>query len=285
MNHTLKIAVCYHRPAYIPQGDCFIPMWCGKAVAEQITKEGSFLSAKEILWLKQHCLGDDEGDNISALNRKYSEVSALYWLWKNYNRIGNPDYLGILQYRRLFLPDSSFFAPAKPDYYNQIYIESFSNEIQQKISLNEQTLQNLLTKYEGIFAANDTGKTLRYYQENHYSQNPKYYHEILNIINHSAPKFAEAATRYDRETWHAWSNCFVMKKEHFFAYCEFLFPILQKIDEFAKDDYDSLNTEQQRIPGYAAETLLGIYWTYLKSQGCKFCNLPLIYARKPFINL
>ena len=47
--------------------------------------------------------GDDTGDNISALNDYYSELSAQYWAWKNYDTLGNPDYIGFMHDRRHFL--------------------------------------------------------------------------------------------------------------------------------------------------------------------------------------
>lgn len=48
-------------------------------------------------------IGDDTGDNISALNDSYNEMTALYWAWKNYDKLGNPDYIGLMHYRRHFV--------------------------------------------------------------------------------------------------------------------------------------------------------------------------------------
>lgn len=41
---------------------------------------------------------DDTGDNISARNHRYSEMTAFYWMWKN----AKADYLGICHYRRVW---------------------------------------------------------------------------------------------------------------------------------------------------------------------------------------
>ncbi|MDR2296169.1 MAG: DUF4422 domain-containing protein, partial [Clostridiales Family XIII bacterium] len=44
-------------------------------------------------------LVDDAGENISAKNRRYSETTATYWVWKNANRAVK----GIFHYRRRLL--------------------------------------------------------------------------------------------------------------------------------------------------------------------------------------
>ncbi|MBO7299442.1 MAG: DUF4422 domain-containing protein [Kiritimatiellae bacterium] len=51
-------------------------------------------------------LRDDIGDNISDKNDKYCELSAQYWVWKNYDKVGVPDYIGFMHYRRHFISDN-----------------------------------------------------------------------------------------------------------------------------------------------------------------------------------
>ncbi|MBO4294991.1 MAG: hypothetical protein J5896_06075 [Alphaproteobacteria bacterium] len=63
----------------------------------------------------------------------------------------------------------------------------------------------------------------------------------------------------------------------------FLFDVLQKLDVFCKDDYAKLSVEQQRILGYAAENIWGIYWRYLKNKGANFKEVPLVFIKKPFV--
>lgn len=53
-------------------------------------------------WLKKTMIGDNTGENISLQNKNYCELSAVYWAWKNQYALKNPDYIGLMHYRRVF---------------------------------------------------------------------------------------------------------------------------------------------------------------------------------------
>lgn len=283
MNEHFKICVCYHRPAFLFDENYIVPMWAGKDVANTISKEGFALSEKQKEWMEKHCAGDNTGDNISNENRKYSEITVLYWVWKNYEKIGNPQYIGFMQYRRHFLLKENGLPGMYPDNRNQIYIEDIPENYAEMIGMTSKNVNNILHDFDGIAAVNDTKQSIRFYNENHFSQDVKYYNKTLEIIDKYQPEISGAAHQYERETYHAWSQCFVIKKEHFFDYCDFLFDVLQKLDAFCKDDYAKLSVEQQRILGYAAENIWGIYWRYLKNKGVHFKEVPLVFIKKPFV--
>jgi len=283
MKDIFKICVCYHRPAFLFDESCFVPMWSGKDATREISKEG-FLSEKQINWMEKHCIGDNTGDNISKDNRKYSEITVLYWVWKNYEKIGNPEYIGFMQYRRHFLlADNPLEATI--DKYNQIYIEKIPADYPKTIGLFKENIEKVLKSYDGIVACNDTKQTIKSYVENLFPQYIKYYNKTLAIIDKDWPEIASAAHQYEKETYHSWSQCFVIKKEYFFDYCNFLFDVLKKLDAFCKNDYQKLSVAQRRILGYAAENMWGIYWRYLTNKGLKFKNVPLVFNKKPFIEM
>ena len=45
---------------------------------------------------------DNVGDNISWMNNFVGPLTCMYWAWKNLNVLGNPEYIGLNHYRRLF---------------------------------------------------------------------------------------------------------------------------------------------------------------------------------------
>ena len=86
----LKILVGYHKPAKLYKSEEFIPIHLGRVLASEALKEGR-MSKADYQWLTDNMMGDDTGDNISHLNKTFAELTGIYWAWKNYDKLGNPD--------------------------------------------------------------------------------------------------------------------------------------------------------------------------------------------------
>ena len=80
---VIKLFVSAHRPAAFPSGGSILPIQVGAENASE---------------LFENTLHDNEGENISALNPMYCELTAQYWAWKN----ADADYYGFCHYRRYF---------------------------------------------------------------------------------------------------------------------------------------------------------------------------------------
>jgi len=96
----LKIVVAYDKSsednrdilqALDPSGEIYVPVMGGHALGDI---PETFADMQ----------GDDDGENISTLNPYVHEVSHLYWAWKNLDKLDNPEYIGLCQYRRMFPP-------------------------------------------------------------------------------------------------------------------------------------------------------------------------------------
>ena len=79
-----RILIACHRAGPVPHGPHLLPIHVGRAG-----------SAAPLLGM----IGDDTGDEISALNPEYCELTAHYWAWKN---LGGTGPVGLMHYRRLF---------------------------------------------------------------------------------------------------------------------------------------------------------------------------------------
>lgn len=79
---NLGVYVATHKPYRFPTDPAYIPVQVGRANSAPIPG----------------VIGDDTGPNISRLNETYSELTGLYWAWKN-----SPyDCIGLVHYRRYF---------------------------------------------------------------------------------------------------------------------------------------------------------------------------------------
>ena len=79
-----RILIACHRAGPVMQGPHLLPIHVGRAGA-----------AAPLPGM----IGDDTGDEISALNPEYCELTAHYWAWKN---LPGAEPVGLMHYRRLF---------------------------------------------------------------------------------------------------------------------------------------------------------------------------------------
>ena len=77
----IKILVATHKQYWMPEDKIYLPIHVGRVEKADLGY-----------------LGDDTGDNISAKNANYCELTGLYWAWKNLKC----DYIGLCHYRRYF---------------------------------------------------------------------------------------------------------------------------------------------------------------------------------------
>lgn len=77
----IKIIIATHKKYWLPKDSIYLPL--------QVGAEGK----KDLGYVK-----DNIGDNISAKNANFCELTGLYWAWKNLDA----DYVGLVHYRRYF---------------------------------------------------------------------------------------------------------------------------------------------------------------------------------------
>ena len=195
---------------------------------------------------------DYDGDNISDKNLMYNEYSGFYWLWKNYPL---KDYVGMNHYSRYYacldnVPDID---------------EIFKTK---KIVLNDPVRLN----WNGKTYNNRT-----WYEEWH---NVKDFDLLKEIMQDLFPEYMDGWEKMENATYCYNSSMFIMKKEDFLKYCDFIFPVLQEIrirrgfyenddcrkwveshkEDYIRDRHLYYNVEMQsRIVGYLAERAMNAY--------------------------
>lgn len=216
---NIKIMVAAHKPYWMPQDDVYLPIHVGCEGKESIG-----------------FTGDNIGDNISAKNPHYCELTALYWAWKNLQA----DYTGLVHYRRYFTNK-----------------EARSIEGKRAAILSRADWERLLAETPVIVA-----DKRRYYIESNKSHYLHAHHAeglqaLDEIIRADYPEYIEAHDTVMKRTWAHMFNMFVMRKDLYDAYCQWMFDILFKIED--RVDISSYSAYEARIFGFVSELMLDIW--------------------------
>ena len=177
-------------------------------------------------------LSDDKGENISCKNSNYSELTGLYWIWKNKLCAGGTDdgkegqYYGLAQYRRML---------------------GFSND-------------DLLRLVD-----NDVDVILPYpmpYEPNIHAHHERYLKDVdwkalLSALSELQPQYAEAFPEILEQQYLYNYNVIFARKSVLRDYCEWLFPILERTEELS---VPKGSERADRYIGYMGETLETLYF-------------------------
>lgn len=192
-------------------------------------------------------LHDNSGHNISHLNGFFSELTRTYWLYRNYPL---KKYVGVCHYRRYFK-----------------FLDDIPN-------LDE------IFKSHDIILPKHLTLTKNVYQHYKTCHNKYDLLDIFDIIMNKLPDYSSSCFEVFNNNILYSNNIFIMKREDFIRYCEFVFYILflylkshnfKTIDDIYNyvENNKSLylknfspNNEvwyQSRIGGFLAERLLTIF--------------------------
>ncbi|MBQ3455850.1 MAG: DUF4422 domain-containing protein [Synergistaceae bacterium] len=252
-NSALKIIVCYHKPYTVPPLDdgILLPVQTGKSISDVSL---NIQADNEING--QPC------DNISSKNEGYSELTAMYWAWKNLKKL-YPDvkYVGLYHYRRFFALRNTYFS-CEFDV-PESDIENYRVDSQKvikilesgKIILPEQmTFPFSVSTQYCVCHVSDDYRTIKEIIKTKF---PDYYDDFLRVMEFSNKCF--------------FYNIFIMKYEDFTKYCEWLFPVLFEIEAAVNTQHYS--TYQKRVPAFIAERLFNVY---IRKNNIKPAYFPIL---------
>lgn len=223
----IKILVAAHKKFPMPEVEGYLPVLVG---AKKNYKP-------EIPYQR-----DDEGENISEKNPNYNELTAIYWAWKNLKDV---DAVGLVHYRRLFFEK-------KPYNLNNV--------------ISVEKVHQLLQKYDVLLP-----KKRNYYIETNYSHYiHAHYKEPLDktreIIKNSYPAYLKEFDRVMKNRKAHMFNMFIMRKEAFDSYCNFMFDVLGKLENTI--DISNYSVQEARVFGYISELLMDV-WLYTTKESYK----------------
>lgn len=230
----VTVIVAAHKPYAMPNDPLYLPLHVGAEGKEPFG-----------------FAGDNTGENISAKNPTFCELTGLYWAWKNVDA----DYIGLAHYRR------HFGRKGRGEPISHV--------------LTEAEAVRLLTGKDGILP----GKR-KYYIENLYSHYVHTMHpEPLDItgeiIREKYPAYADAFEGLKKRTSAHMFNMMILRKDHLDAYCTWLFDILFELER--RVDASAYDAFHARFFGRVSELLLDVW---LSQQGLDVVEVPVIGMEK-----
>lgn len=233
----IKILVATHKKYWMPADSIYCPILLGAALREE-----DFGYQR-----------DDEGDNISHKQPNYSDISALYWGWKNLQC----EYFGLCHYRR-YLSCSTQVNNA----------QGRKDDI-----LHRKDCEAILQKYDMILPTKlNFGKlsVKEQYEQCHYLKDLRMAYDGVQRLYPGMEKiFDRIMSQHEMYA----CNLFVMKKDVADEYCKWLFPILFDIEK--RDNIKDYDEYQSRVLGYLAERLFNV-WLATKNVKIYEANIVLL---------
>lgn len=234
---NIKIIVATHKKHQMPKDDqLYLPIHVGAEGKESI---GYFR--------------DDSGENISYLNPYYSELSGLYWAWKNLDY----DYLGLVHYRR-------YFTKKRAKYTENVKLDE---EI-----LSQKDVEKLLEEADVLVP-----KKRKYYIETLYSHydhtlDGSHLDKTREVIEEDFAEYLSAFDQVMKQRSGYMFNMFIMNRGLVEDYLSWLFPVLEKLGK--KVDVEHLSPFEARLFGRVSELLFNVW---LQKKKLRVKELPFMY--------
>lgn len=218
---AVTIFTMTHKKFKEPSDPAYVPLQVGRACGEDLGYPG-----------------DDTGDNISAKNCYYGELTGVYWVWKN---VRTKEYVGICHYRRYFCTEDGRIFSEK-DYLT--ILQKYDIITSKKLKLNFSYFDGYASDYN-ISDLIVTGEVIR-------QKYPEYYGNFERLVHGNGTYFA---------------NMMVAKKPLYDEYCAWLFSIFDEVEKrINAEDYDDYH---KRVFGFISEFLL-LVW--VETKGLKACE-------------
>ena len=215
-----KILVATHKRYIFPKNSIYFPIQVGAMTQDE-----------DFGYLCDH----HKGEHISEKNPFYSEMTAIYWAWKN-KFFKDADYCGLVHYRRYFKGEIP---------YEKVHILS-QNEIERYM----QQFDILVPKKRNYWI-----ETIeKHYRHAHFSKDFDIMHRVVSDMY---PDYIQDFDAVMNGTKLHLYNMFIMSVSAFETYAEWLFPLLFEIEQQVEiAHYDAY---QRRVFGFMAERLFNVW--------------------------
>lgn len=257
--NKVKLLICYHKPFHLFKDEVLTPIHVGRANAMKRMDHES----ENFKWLMENMIGDDTGENISDRNDYYNEMTALYWAWKNYDKLDNPDYIGLMHYRRHFIFDDKLKDVINiRDFHEESYLDF--------LNYSEDNMSDFVYGYDFIPHIGHVHNVYDHYIQNQRKEDIDLANEIVLEMY---PEYEKSIRDYYAGADSNFCNMCIFSKDLFFQYCEWIFSILQEFE-------NRVDMSQKRF--FISERMTGLFIYHLmQKEELKYKTLPIAFIDEP----
>lgn len=233
-------------------------------------------------------LKDTDGETICTLanNKLMSEYTAIWWVWKHYKELGDPDYVGFCHYRRFFTAHEPNYGAypiccIPPEMEMSAYMLAFKKN--QLLEVIQQTQSDgvLPCPFVDYTYAKDCSDViqlmLRESEHLHLGLSMQQCEEMFSVLKkHMLKHFKEDAVDLSFkqiETFHF--NVFVLQRDLFEAYSQIMSGCMLELAE----QYQKLAAEKkvsERVLAYCSERFSSCVFIAMAASGRDFAVLPML---------
>lgn len=228
-------------------------------------------------------LGDNTGDNISNKRMSFCELTVQYWAWKNVDA----DYYGLCHYRRYLSFNNKEYKASKNEHDNGcISVDYLTDAVKKKFKLDDQSIQEMTDHYDVIacMPIDSPKSNLQAMKDSPDYHNIEDMYEAIKIIHEKYPYMDSIVHEYMNSKEVRLYNCWIMRKNIFEEYSQWLFSILFELEK--RIDMSTYGLQKYRTPGTIGERLFGIFCLYLtKRKDVRFKNQQLLFIEHPEKNI
>lgn len=179
---------------------------------------------------------DSEGESISSRNSEYSELTGLYWIWRNVDS----EIKGLVHYRR-------FFVSISPRRYLPKHVLS-RNNINRILSRTDCIVPEKLVLNTSV---------KKHYLQCHVGSD---WSNLKKMVAQRYPAYFIDFEYLEQQNWIYPYNMLIAKRDIFDAYCKWLFPLLD--DVYSITNFSLRNNYQRRFIGFLSERLMSLWLSH-----------------------
>jgi len=211
-------------------------------------------------------LRDDSGDSISHRNPELSEMTAIYWVWKNVTGL---DAVGFCHYRRYF--DFRSDAPRMPRETRLRAPRDLANN-RRAFALRSEVANSL--KEGAIVVARPLDEGIENAEQYMSAHAPDDYLSMVNYVFVHHPHLSRHLVAHVRDKRFYGNNMFVMRWSDFDRLCQFWFDCLLSLDLHTVENPLGY---QRRVLAFLSERLFDIFIRWLNDSGRRIAEYPLFF--------